>query len=190
MSKSLWSDKGRMNCSAGIAAISASAMAACGRSLPSWIRTPSPPPSPPCRETKTLKRGVYSLATPDRLRRYQHVLSILPGSQVDDLFQDGLLSSNSGDTILDCWRAWPTSWTGQTNWRAPVPRVRSTLPDELLMYADKLSRPTVSTLRVPFVDKEIVEYVERLPASLKVRHRLPEMAAPAGVPELSPRLDP
>jgi asparagine synthase (glutamine-hydrolysing) len=48
--------------------------------------------------------------------------------------------------------------------------VRSTLPDELLMYADKLSMAHALELRVPFVDKEIVEYVERLPASLKVRN--------------------
>jgi asparagine synthase (glutamine-hydrolysing) len=48
--------------------------------------------------------------------------------------------------------------------------VRSTLPDELLMYADKLSMAHGLELRVPFVDKEIVEYVERLPASLKVRN--------------------
>ncbi len=48
--------------------------------------------------------------------------------------------------------------------------LRSTLPDELLMYADKLSMAHSLELRVPFVDKEIVEYVERLPASLKVRN--------------------
>jgi len=47
--------------------------------------------------------------------------------------------------------------------------VRSTLPDELLMYADKLSMAHSLELRVPYLDKEIVEYVERLPASLKVR---------------------
>jgi asparagine synthase (glutamine-hydrolysing) len=48
--------------------------------------------------------------------------------------------------------------------------VRSTLPDELLMYADKLSMAHSLELRVPFLDKEIVEYVERLPASMKVRN--------------------
>jgi asparagine synthase (glutamine-hydrolysing) len=48
--------------------------------------------------------------------------------------------------------------------------VRSTLPDELLMYADKLSMAHGLELRVPFVDKDIVEYVERLPANLKVRN--------------------
>jgi asparagine synthase (glutamine-hydrolysing) len=48
--------------------------------------------------------------------------------------------------------------------------VRSTLPDELLMYADKLSMAHGLELRVPFVDKEIVEFVERLPANVKVRN--------------------
>jgi asparagine synthase (glutamine-hydrolysing) len=38
------------------------------------------------------------------------------------------------------------------------------------MYADKLSMAHSLELRVPFVDKEIVEYVERLPANLKVRN--------------------
>ncbi len=48
--------------------------------------------------------------------------------------------------------------------------VRSTLPDELLMYADKLSMAHSLELRVPYLDNEIVEYVERLPANLKVRN--------------------
>jgi asparagine synthase (glutamine-hydrolysing) len=38
------------------------------------------------------------------------------------------------------------------------------------MYADKLSMAHGLELRVPFLDQDIVEYVERLPASLKVRN--------------------
>jgi len=48
--------------------------------------------------------------------------------------------------------------------------LRSTLPDELLMYADKLSMAHSLEVRVPYLDKEIVEYVERLPANFKVRN--------------------
>ena len=47
---------------------------------------------------------------------------------------------------------------------------RSTLPDELLMFADKLSMAHGLEVRVPYLDKDIVEYVERLPASFKVHH--------------------
>ncbi len=48
--------------------------------------------------------------------------------------------------------------------------LRSTLADELLMYSDKLSMAHGLELRVPYLDKELVEYVERLPAHFKVRY--------------------
>jgi len=120
---------------------------------------------------ETLKRGVYSLAVPDRMRRYQCVLSILPGDQVDDLFHEGLLDPNSGDSILQCWASM-TDLMSATDELGGLQflEIRSTLPDELLMYADKLSMAHSLELRVPYVDKEIVEYVERLPANLKVRN--------------------
>ena len=96
---------------------------------------------------------------------------LLPGEQVDGLFQDGLLDPNSGDAILECW-ADMTDLMSETDELGGLQflEVRSTLPDELLMYADKLSMAHGLELRVPFVDKEIVEYVERLPANLKVRN--------------------
>ena len=47
--------------------------------------------------------------------------------------------------------------------------MRSSLPDKLLMYADKLSMAHGLEVRVPYLDREIVEYVERLSASYKVR---------------------
>jgi asparagine synthase (glutamine-hydrolysing) len=118
-----------------------------------------------------LKRGVHSLAIPDRMRRYQHVLSLLPAGQVDELFQDGLLNRNSGDAILECW-ADLAELMASTDELGGLQflELRSTLPDELLMYADKLSMAHGLELRVPYIDKEIVEYVERLPANLKVRN--------------------
>ena len=138
--------------------------------MPSWMRTPISSAVAALPRNATLKRGIYSLAIPDRMRRYQHVLSLLPGGQVDELFQDGLLPPNSGDTILECWEDM-VDLMAETDELGGLQflEVRSTLPDELLMYADKLSMAHSLELRVPYLDKEIVEYVERLPASLKVR---------------------
>jgi asparagine synthase (glutamine-hydrolysing) len=87
------------------------------------------------------------------------------------LFEEGLLPSDTGDTILNCWEdiselMESTDELGGLQFL----ELRSTLPDELLMYADKLSMAHALELRVPFVDKEIVEYVERLPANFKVRN--------------------
>ena len=139
--------------------------------LPAWMRRPISSTVAALPRNETLKRGVNSLAIPDRMRRYQNVLSLLPEGQVEGLFQDGLLAPNSGDTILNCWQEL-ADLMGSTDELGGFQflEVRSTLPDELLMYADKLSMAHGLELRVPFVDKEIVEYVERLPANFKVRN--------------------
>jgi asparagine synthase (glutamine-hydrolysing) len=139
--------------------------------LPGWMRAPISSTVAALPRNETLKRGVHSLAIPDRMRRYQHVLSLLPGNQVEGLFRDGLLAADAGDTILTCWQDLGELMEGTDELGGlQFLEVRSTLPDELLMYADKLSMAHGLELRVPFVDKEIVEYVERLPASFKVRN--------------------
>lgn len=139
--------------------------------LPEPLRTLSRTAVAALPRNETLKRGTYALATPGRMRRYQHVLSLLDGDLVDGLFQDGLLERNAGDSILEGWSDL-TDLMAETDELGGFQflEVRSTLPDELLMYADKLSMAHGLELRVPYLDKEIVEYVERLPASLKVRN--------------------
>jgi asparagine synthase (glutamine-hydrolysing) len=118
-----------------------------------------------------LKRGVYSLAIPDRMLRYEHVFSLLPGEQVDGLFLDGVLGASAGEAALQCWAELADLMTGTDELGGfQFLEVRSSLPDELLMYADKLSMAHGLELRVPYLDKEIVEYVECLPAEFKVRN--------------------
>jgi len=139
--------------------------------LPGWVRAPISSTVAALPRNEMLKRGIHSLVIPDRMRRYQHVLSLLPGDQVESLFQEGLLSPDAGDTILSCWQDMDELMSGTDELGGfQFLEVRSTLPDELLMYADKLSMAHGLELRVPFVDKEIVEYVERLPANFKVRN--------------------
>jgi asparagine synthase (glutamine-hydrolysing) len=139
--------------------------------LPGWMQRPISSTVAALPRNETLKRGVYSLAIPDRMRRYQHVLSLLPGEQVEGLFQDDLLAADAGDAIIGCWEGM-NGLMSNTDELGGLQflEMRSTLPDELLMYADKLSMAHGLELRVPFVDKEIVEYVERLPSRFKVRH--------------------
>jgi asparagine synthase (glutamine-hydrolysing) len=139
--------------------------------IPGWMRSAISSGIEALPRNETLKRGVQSLAIPERMRRYQHVLSLLPPDQVDGLFRRGVLDASVGDTILDCWASMSQLMSSTDELGGlQFLEVRSTLPDELLLYADKLSMAHALELRVPYVDKEIVEYVERLPANLKVRN--------------------
>ncbi len=139
-------------------------------SLPGWMRSSLSAAISAVPRNETLKRGIYSLDQEDRIARYQQVLSLLPGPEIDGLFQDGLLEPNPGERIRDSWE-YLVPLIADTDELGGFQflEMRSTLPDELLMYGDKLSMAHGLEVRVPYLDKEIVEYVERLPAQFKVR---------------------
>ncbi len=139
------------------------------RKVPGIIRKPLKEVMKYIPRNEALKRSIYSLDVPQRLQRYQQVFSILPASIVDGLFHKDILPIDSGNKILDCWNGLEnlleeTDELGGFQFL----EIRSSLPDELLMYADKLSMAHGLELRVPYLDKEIVEYVERIPAQLKI----------------------
>ena len=139
--------------------------------IPNWMRSSIALGIAALPRNETLKRGLYSLDVKDRLQRYQHVLSLLPGKEIDDLFQDGVLERDAGDKILECWKdLFPLMSKTDELGGFQFLEVRSTLPDELLMFGDKLSMAHGLEVRVPYLDKDLVEYVEKLPASFKVRN--------------------
>lgn len=141
------------------------------RALPDWLKNPITTAINALPRNETLKRGVYSLNIPNRIQRYQHVFSIVPGETIDGIFQDGVLPPNSGDRVLDYWEELVdlmenTDELGGLQFL----EIRSSLPDELLMFGDKLSMAHSLEVRVPYLDREVVEYVERLPAHFKIRN--------------------
>jgi asparagine synthase (glutamine-hydrolysing) len=140
-------------------------------SMPRLARVPLERAIAALPRNETLKRGLYALGNGGAEDRTERILSLLPGAQIDGLFWDGLLKSDSADMLRNCWSdlvdlAPRKDELGNLQFA----EIRSTLPDELLMYADKLSMAHSLELRVPFLDKDIVEFAERLPANLKVRN--------------------
>ena len=141
------------------------------RNLSEWLRIPLSFMISALPRNESLKRGLYSLELHNRMKRYQNVFSIMPEETIDNLFHDGILQPDSGDTILECWRDLQclmedTDELGGFQFL----EIRSSLPDELLMFADKLSMAHGLEVRVPYLDREIVEYVERLNAHYKIRN--------------------
>jgi asparagine synthase (glutamine-hydrolysing) len=138
--------------------------------LPQWRRKSARAAVNKLPRNETLKRGVHSLDIDDRLQRYQEVLSLAPGDEIDGLFHPGLLPEHSGDRIQESWKDLvPLMEHTDELGGFQFLELRSTLPDELLMYADKLSMAHSLEVRVPYLDREVVEYAERLDASYKVR---------------------
>ena len=119
---------------------------------------------------ETLKRGVSSLGTENRLKRYQDIFSLAPEPTIHELFREGLLPEPGSDGLVEYWRALlpQMKYTDELG-GFQLLEVRSSLPDELLMYADKLSMAHNLELRVPYLDRTVVEYVQRLGANLKIR---------------------
>lgn len=119
---------------------------------------------------ETLKRGVYSLSTPDRLLRYQQVFSLAPTDSIDALFQDGLLPPSQSQELVGYWRDLQPQMRHLDELAGfQLIEIRSSLPDELLMFADKLSMAHSLEARVPYLDRTVVEFAQRLGASFMVR---------------------
>lgn len=158
------------------------------RALPSGLRSLADATLPRLPRAASLTRGAHSLGEPDRLRRYQQVLSLMPPGPIDQLFRPGSLPSHAGDAILDCWG----DVTGMLDGADELGgfnylELRSTLPDELLMYSDKLSMAHGLELRLPYLDHELVEYAAGLPASLKIRGRDRKRVHRAAAARIVPR---
>jgi asparagine synthase (glutamine-hydrolysing) len=121
---------------------------------------------------ETLKRGVHSLGIENRLERYQHVFSLIPGPTLASLFREDEIVKAAEDELINCWHELvpQMEYTDELG-SFQVLEIRSSLPDELLMYADKLSMAHSLEVRVPYLDKTVVEFAQRLGAGFKIRNR-------------------
>jgi asparagine synthase (glutamine-hydrolysing) len=120
-----------------------------------------------------LRRGVISLTEPDVLKRFINIYSFYDSNMKQGLFRPWLREAIGTDGE----QAWGPLATLQSpvSHLDPVAQMmyidtRSNLPDDLLMVGDKTSMANSLEARVPFLDPRLVEFVESLPAHLKL-HR-------------------
>jgi asparagine synthase (glutamine-hydrolysing) len=121
---------------------------------------------------EALKRGVQSLGTSDRLQRYHSVFSLAPLETIDGLFKADVLPAGRGHAIVDYWRdLLPQMKHMDELGGFQMLEVRSSLPDELLMFGDKMSMAHSIEVRVPYLDRTVVEFAQRLGARFMIRNR-------------------
>jgi asparagine synthase (glutamine-hydrolysing) len=118
------------------------------------------------------RRGVASLSEPDVLTRFAKIYSFFEPEMKAELYR-GVLRR---DLVRDPFgtRAAIRPLYADVEDLDPLTQMlyidtRASLPDDLLMVADKTSMANSLEVRVPFLDRRIVEFVESLPADLKLR---------------------
>ena len=120
---------------------------------------------------ETLKRGVYSLGIEGRLQRYEHVFSLAPVETIRGLFRNDCLPGGNTDHAIHYWSSLvPQMEHIDELGGFQLLEIRSSLPDELLMFADKLSMAHSLEVRVPYLDRTVVEFAQRLNSSMKIRN--------------------
>lgn len=120
-----------------------------------------------------LTRGAASLAEPDVLTRFTKVYSFFSAEMKGRLFNDDLRAALSPDP----YQARMALHRLQSDVRHLDPLsqmlyvdTRSNLPDDLLMVADKTAMANSLEARVPYLDPRLIEFVERLPPQMKLKH--------------------
>jgi asparagine synthase (glutamine-hydrolysing) len=141
------------------------------RGLPNGVRSLVGSAIGQLPRNEALKRGVSSLGINDRLQRYHQVFSLAPSETIDGLFREDALAETRGHELVDYWRELvPQMEQTDELGGFQLLEIRSSLPDELLMFGDKLSMAHSLEVRVPYLDRTVVEFAQRLDASFKIRN--------------------
>jgi asparagine synthase (glutamine-hydrolysing) len=143
------------------------------RLLPSFITSwLSSPPFERMVKNEKIKRALLSLNEPDTLTRFVKIYSFYSTAMKARLFQPWIceqISVDGREASAAIGRL-----QGDVADLDPLTQMlyidtRANLPDDLLMVCDKTSMANSLEARVPFLDVRLVEFIETLPANLKLR---------------------
>jgi asparagine synthase (glutamine-hydrolysing) len=163
------------------------------------LRLPSPLPralAPLARasdraHSARLERGLRALMYPDVLERFMNIYAVFTESQRRELYGPELtahcLTNGLGavaERVEQRRREVPER--DSLNQMMYVD-TRLWLPDDLLLVGDKMSMAESVEMRVPFLDRDLVEFVERLPSSYKIRRGQRKAVEKAALGPLLPR---
>lgn len=115
-----------------------------------------------------LKRAVRSLGTADPFARMLAIRSILDPGFKPTLYRNGDIPLSAFASI----RLWHDDVSGLDSLSQMLyADARSWLSDNLLTYGDKMAMAVGLEARVPFLDLELMAFVESLPPDYKIRGR-------------------
>ena len=115
-----------------------------------------------------LKRSVFSLGTEDQAERFARIYTAFTPAGKRRLYGTGQ-PARSVDLLamIDYWRI-PFEQLDDLGQLLAV-ETRFSLPDNLLLYGDKMAMAASLEARVPLLDVELMDFVESLPTSWKLK---------------------
>jgi len=114
----------------------------------------------------TLRRSFISLGQKDDIRRFESVYSVFTDSEIQELI--GSSQTSATDRIRYFYDLLECSSRRHSVERMMALDLRMNLPDDLLLYTDKVTMRHSLECRVPFLDADLIRFVESLPC----RYRL------------------
>jgi asparagine synthase (glutamine-hydrolysing) len=117
-----------------------------------------------------LRRAARSLGERDPLQRFARIHALFAPADLGRLLQPELAARLAGVDPAEPLRFWQRD-VQHLDGLSQLLYVdtRMSLPDDLLLYGDKLAMASSLEVRVPILDVELVEFVETLPPALKLR---------------------
>lgn len=138
-----------------------------------------------------LERGLRSLRHEDTLTRFMQIYAVFTEAQKRELYGPELAAATGEHT-----REPPSERVERlrrdVSYRDPLDQMmyvdlRLWLPDDLLLVGDKMSMAESVEMRVPFLDRRLIDFVESLPSSVKVRYGRRKALEKAALEPLLPR---
>jgi len=117
------------------------------------------------------KRAVRTLDIEDPLTRLTQIYHIFEGELKQRLYRPELIDeidTNLEPIVRDWWK--DSQHLSELNQMAYVD-ARFSLADNLLLYGDKMAMAASLEARVPFLDLDLMSFVEGMPAKYKIRGR-------------------
>lgn len=117
-----------------------------------------------------LKRAVQSLDAEDATERFVNVYAFFPPQLKERLWRTEERpggSAHRAHEVVSYWREGVEDLDSLP--QMAYVDARLSLPDDFLIYGDKMSMASGLEARVPFLDLELMAVAERIPASLRIR---------------------
>jgi asparagine synthase (glutamine-hydrolysing) len=102
----------------------------------------------------------------DRVARFAEILTVLPSAEVDAMVPGGVPAKELARRAVAQWM--PDDSPRDSLNALLIVDARMSLADDLLLVADHFSMASSVELRVPFLDLELLDLLERMPSRYKV----------------------